>query len=67
MAKDQEQKKKKKKLPLDYMPNISNVVSATECTGLMPTLPMDKEEYASELDLFSTSRPPVWDEDDLSD
>lgn len=56
-----------KKLPLDYMPNISNVASATECTGLMPTLPLDEAEYASELGLFSTSLPPVWDEDDLSD
>lgn len=65
--KKKKQEQQPKKLPLDYMPNISNVASATECTGLMPDLPMNDAEYASELGLFSTSLPPVWDEDDLTD
>ena len=27
---------RRKKLPIDYMPNISNVASDTECTGIVP-------------------------------
>lgn len=55
---------KRKKLPIDYMPNISNVASSSECTGIVPTQPQSKEELESYLDLYSTSLPPVWDEDE---
>lgn len=55
---------KRKKLPIDYMPNISNVASSSECTGIVPTQPQSEEELESYLDLYSTSLPPVWDEDE---
>lgn len=54
----------RKKLPIDYMPNISNVASSSECTGIVPTQPQSEEELESYLDLYSTSLPPVWDEDE---
>lgn len=55
---------KRKKLPIEYMPNISNVASSSECTGIVPTQPQSEEELESYLDLYSTSLPPVWDEDE---
>ena len=55
---------KRKKLPIDYMPNISNVASGSECTGIVPTQPQSEEELESYLDLYSTSLPPVWQEDE---
>ncbi len=55
---------KRKKLPIDYMPNISNVASSSECTGIVPTQPQSEEELESYLDLYSTSLPPVWQEDE---
>lgn len=55
---------KHKKLPIDFMPQISNVVSATECTGMVPTQPENQDELESDMDLFSSSLPPVWDEDE---
>ena len=56
--------KKIKKLPIDFMPQISNVASSTECTGLMPTLPENEDELEHYMSLYSTSLPPVWNEDD---
>lgn len=56
--------RKHKKLPIDLMPQISNVVSATECTGIVPTQPQDQDELEADMDLFSSSLPPVWDEDE---
>lgn len=53
-----------KKLPIDYMPNVSNVVSSAECTGVVPTQPQSQEELESYLELSSTSLPPVWEEDE---
>ena len=53
-----------KKLPIDYMPHISNVASEMECTGLIPVQPETEEERDSYLELSSTSLPPVWDEED---
>lgn len=55
---------KHKKLPIDFMPQISNVVSATECTGMVPTQPENQDELEADMDLFSSSLPPVWDEDE---
>ena len=43
--------------PLDG-PEISPVVSSTECTGLMPANPTSQAELDAELELFSTSLPP---------
>lgn len=37
--------------------DISNVASATECTGLMPTPPLTEEEYASRQELYSMEIP----------
>ncbi len=54
-----------KKLPIDYMPNISNVVSSSECTGAVPTQPQNQDELENYLSLTSSSLPPVWDEDDF--
>lgn len=62
--KKKESPDKRKKLPIDYMPNISNVASSSECTGIVPTQPQSEEELGSYLDLYSTSLPPVWDEDE---
>ncbi len=64
MKKSKKDKKQREKLPLDYMPNVSNVVSANECTGLVPGQSLEEAELASELGLFSTSLPPVWPEDE---
>ena len=41
----------------DDFPHISNVVSSTECTGLIQTPPSDEEEYASYQDLSSMEIP----------
>lgn len=46
-----------KKLPLDYMPTISNVESATECTGLMYAPPRDEAEEESYRELSSMEIP----------
>lgn len=62
--KKKESPDKRKKLPIDYMPNISNVASSSECTGIVPTQPQSEEELESYLDLYSTSLPPVWQEDE---
>ena len=59
-------RKKERKLPLERMPQISNVVSATECTGLVPGASCDEDELAEELSLYSTSLPPVRNDSDLS-
>ena len=50
---------KAKKLPLDYMPNISNVVSS-----VVPTQPQNQDELESYLSLSSTSLPPVWEDEE---
>lgn len=55
---------KEKKLPIEYMPNISGVVSDTECTGICINSPQNDDEWENEMDLWSTSLPPVWDEDE---
>ena len=55
MSKDD--KKKRKKLPIDYMPHISNVASANECTGLVPEQPQTEEELESYESLYSMSIP----------
>ncbi len=57
-------KNKHKKLPIDLMPQISNVVSSNECTGMVPTQPENQDELEADMDLFSSSLPPVWDEED---
>ena len=57
-------KQLKKKLPIDYMPHISNVASEMECTGLVPVQPENEDELETYLELSSTSLPPVWEEDD---
>lgn len=62
--KQQPESNKRKKLPIDFMPNISNVASDTECTGIVPVQPQSEEELDSYLDLYSTSLPPVWDLDE---
>lgn len=56
--------KKPKKLPIDYMPHISNVASATDCTGLVPEQPENQDELENYMDLSSTSLPPVWEEEE---
>lgn len=38
-------------------PRISNVVSACECTGMMPRPPVDEEEDAAYRSLFSNELP----------
>ena len=53
-----------KKLPIDYMPQISNVASSTDCTGLIPNPPENQDELENYMDLSSTSLPPVWDDND---
>ena len=58
------EKQSRERLPIDYMPHISNVASEMECTGLIPVQPETEEERDSYLELSSTSLPPVWDEDD---
>jgi hypothetical protein len=66
-SEDQAQAQKREqewKLPLEQMPQISNVVSAGECTGLMPEPPQDAMEQAAYQSLWSTSLPPVWPEED---
>ena len=60
---EKEKEKKARKLPLDYMPQISNVASATECTGLIPTQPQNDDERDAYLELWSTSLPPMWEEE----
>lgn len=55
--------KKIRKLPIDYMPQISNVASATECTGLIPTPPEDDDALENYMTLSSSSLPPVWSDD----
>lgn len=55
---------KGRRLPIEFMPQVSNVVSDTECTGLAFTAPQTEDELENELDLWSTSLPPVWDEDE---
>ena len=57
-------KQSRKRLPIDYMPHISNVASEMECTGLIPVQPETEDERDSYLELSSTSLPPVCDEDD---
>ncbi len=62
--KEKSEKQPHKKLPIDYMPHISNVASEMECTGLIPVQPETDEERDSYLELSTTSLPPVWEEDD---
>ena len=47
-------KQSRKRLPIDYMPHISNVASEMECTGLIPVQPESEEERDSYLELSST-------------
>lgn len=44
-------------LPGDKFPHISNVASATECTGLMHSTPTTQAELESCRDLFSMEIP----------
>ena len=37
------------------MENIADVASSSECTGLIPTGPVNNSEYESYLDLYSTA------------
>ncbi len=46
--------KKTVKGPLE-MENIADVASSSECTGLIPTGPVNNSEYESYLDLYSTA------------
>ena len=46
-----------------YLPEISNVVSSSECTGLVPARPADREGLEAELDLSSTALPRTPEED----
>ncbi len=55
---------KGKKLPIEFMPNTGGVVSDTECTGIAYHAPQTEDEWENEMDLWSTSLPPVWDEDE---
>lgn len=41
----------------DYLPDISDTVSTTECTGLMPSLPADEAEFSSYQELSSMAIP----------
>ncbi len=41
----------------DYLPHISNVASACECTGLMPRPPMDEAEEEAYRALYSGEVP----------
>ncbi|MDD4510466.1 MAG: hypothetical protein PHY23_06160 [Oscillospiraceae bacterium] len=41
----------------DDLTDISDVSSTTECTGLMPALPLNTEEYESYQQLSSTGIP----------
>ena len=59
-----EKDSRKKKLPIDYMPQISNVASATDCTGLVPNQPQNEDELENYMGLSSTSLPPRWEDDD---
>jgi hypothetical protein len=52
-----EMEQNRKTLPLDLMPNCSNVVSDCECTGLMPTLPESEEELEAYETLSSMALP----------
>ena len=61
------EKPKHKKLPIEYMPQVSNVVSDTECTGIGIRSPQNEDEAENEMDLWSTSLPPVWDEEDIDE
>lgn len=42
---------------IEIFPEISDTVSATECTGLMPTPPLTPEEYESYQTLHSMEVP----------
>lgn len=42
---------------VEIFPDISNTVSANECTGLMPTPPQDTNELESYKELFSMEIP----------
>ena len=53
MKKSRENKKSVKG-PLD-MENIADVASSSECTGLIPTGPVNNSEYESYIDLYSTA------------
>lgn len=44
-------------LPQGKFPHISNVASATECTGLMPSAPNSQEELESYQELSSMEIP----------
>lgn len=43
--------------PLEQFPDISNVASASECTGLMHKSPQDQEEWDSYQELSSMAIP----------
>lgn len=41
----------------DYYPGISNIVSASECTGMMYAPPQNEDEQESYSDMFSMQIP----------
>ena len=44
-------------LPEDKFPHISNVASANECTGLMPSAPADHAQLEAYRELYSMEIP----------
>lgn len=40
-----------------YLPEVSDTVSCQDCTGLMPSLPQSREEFAAYQDLSSMAIP----------
>lgn len=43
----------------EFFPDVSDTASATECTGLMPTPPENREELESYRTLYSMETPPA--------
>lgn len=50
-------KKPDKDYPIEEYPDISDVASSNECTGMIPTPPLDPEEYESYQDLYTMEIP----------
>ncbi len=42
---------------VSYLPDVSNISSATECTGLMQTPPLNEEEYESYQEIYHIEIP----------
>ena len=49
-------KQKNKKEKIVY-PDISNVASSSECTGLMPNIPQNDDEYDSYQEMYDMEIP----------